>query len=437
MTRLTGLIVLVCGAAAWGAERPNIIFIMADDLGYADVGCFGQKLIKTPNIDRIAAEGVKFTQFYSGCTVCAPARSCLMTGQHTGHTWIRGNFGKKPEGRIPLRDEDVTVAEVLKKAGYATGIVGKWGLGEPETAGIPNKQGFDFWFGYLNQRHAHSYYPDYLWKNEEQYPLPDNRDGRGLQYSHDLMTREALAFIERSKDKPFYLYVAYTIPHAKLEVPSDQPYSNESWTQEQKNYAAMITRMDTDIGKLMKLLRTEGLDEETLVFFTSDNGGTFQVGDKPGLFASNGPLRGKKTLLYEGGIRVPMAARWPGRIKPGTTSEQVWAMWDFLPTAAELAGARPPESIDGISMVNALLGQPQKSHEFLYWEFHEGKGLAQAVRMGDWKAVRPGGKPIELYDLGNDLGEQNNVATQHPEIVARIETYLKNARTESPHWPTP
>jgi len=417
-------------SAAAAADRPNIIFIMADDLGYGDVGCYGQRRIQTPNIDRLAAEGMRFTQFYSGCTVCAPARSVLMTGQHTGHTWVRGNFGAKG-GRVPLRAEDVTVAEVLKQAGYTTGIVGKWGLGEPGTTGIPNRQGFDYWFGYLNQRNAHSYYPPYLWRNEEKYPLPGNANGQRKQYTHDLMTREALAFIERSKGKPFFLYLPYTIPHGAYEIPGDEPYSGEDWPRKLKNLAAMITRMDRDIGKLMQLLKDLGLDARTLVFFCSDNGPAL-VEER---FDSNGPLRGMKRDLYEGGIRVPMIARWPGRIKAGSVSHQVWAMWDFLPTAAELAGLKPPPDIDGLSMLNALLGKEQRSHEFLYWEFPK-DGLWQAVRMGDWKAVRRNFGKLELYDLRTDQGETRDVADRNPQVVTRIEAYLKRARTESEHWPT-
>lgn len=432
MQLITLCLALVSTSAA--ADHPNIIFILADDLGYGDVGCYGQRQIQTPNIDRLAAEGTRFTDFYSGCTVCAPARSCLMTGQHTGHTWVRGNAGKDGK-RVPLRPEDVTVAEVLKRAGYVTGIVGKWGLGEPDTTGIPNRQGFDFWFGYLNQAHAHSYYPDYLWKNQEKVVLSGNADGKREQYSHDLMTQEALGFVEQNKDRLFFLYLAYTIPHAKLEVPSDAPYSDEDWPQPEKNYAAMITRMDADVGKLMKRLKDLGLDDKTLVFFASDNGPTSEGGGKAEFFHSSGPLRGMKRDMYEGGIRVPMIARWPGRIKAGVVSRQVWAMWDFLPTAAELAGARVPANIDGISMVNVLLGKPQKDHEHLYWEFHE-RGFSQAVRTGDWKAIRQNGGKLSLYNLKEDLGETRDLAEAHPDIVARIEAFLKTARTESENWPS-
>jgi arylsulfatase A len=434
MKALSALIasVLAC-SFAFGDDRPNIIYIMADDMGYGDLGCYGQKMIQTPNIDRLASEGMRFTQFYSGCTVCAPARCCLMTGMNTGHSWVRDNMSDILQ-RVPLRPEDFTVAELLQKAGYVTGMIGKWGLGEPDTTGLPNKKGFDYWFGYLNQAHAHSYYPDYLWKNQDKYTLEGNSNGQGKQYSHDLFTKEALAFVERNKDKPFFLYLPYTIPHGKLEIPSDAPYSDRDWPQPCKNYAAMITRLDGDVGKLMKLLKDLGLDEKTIVFFCSDNGAPGGSGTLK-QFSSNGPLRGTKGDLYEGGIRVPMIARWPGKIKAGTVSGQVWAMWDFLPTAAEIVGVPPPSKIDGISMLPALLGKPQKQHEFMYWEFHQNK-LIQAVRMGDWKAIKQKGKKIELYNLKSDIGEKDDVATQHPDVVARIEVYLKTARTESKYWPT-
>ncbi|GMU23247.1 MAG: arylsulfatase [Phycisphaerae bacterium] len=429
-----GLVAAATAPAEAAADQPNIIYIMADDLGYGDLGCYGQKRIKTPHIDRLAEEGTRFTQFYSGCTVCAPARSVLMTGQHTGHTWVRGNTGRS--GRVPLRPQDVTVAEVLKSAGYTTGIVGKWGLGEPDTTGIPNRQGFDFWFGYLNQAHAHSYYPDYLWRNQEKVILEGNQNGQRQQYSHDLMTREALSFVDRSKDRPFFLYLAYTIPHAKLEVPSDAPYSGESWPQPLKNFAAMITRMDADVGKLMARLKEHGIDDQTLVLFCSDNGPHMEGGGNYEFFDSNGPLRGMKRDLTEGGIRVPMIARWPGHVPAGRVSDQVWGMWDFLPTAAAAAGARAPDNIDGISMLPALLGKPQKNHDFLYWEFHEKKQLMQAVRMGDWKAIRAGlNGRMELYNLKEDLGETANVADRNPNVITRIESYLETARTDSPEWP--
>jgi arylsulfatase A-like enzyme len=439
-------------------ERPNIIFILADDLGYGDVGCFGQKTIQTPNIDRMAAEGMRFTDHYAGSTVCAPSRCALMTGLHTGHCLVRGN------ARVPLQPEDVTVAELLKEAGYATGIIGKWGLGEPESTGIPNRQGFDYWFGYLNQRHAHNYYPAYLWRNEEQVELanevnhiiggrdrtPGGVATKRVEYSHDLFAEEALSFVEKHKEGPFFLYLAFTIPHANneagkegMEVPSYEPYTNRDWPEPQKGHAAMITRMDGDIGRLMAKLKALGIDENTFVFFSSDNGPHKEGGADPEFFNSSGPLRGYKRALYEGGIRVPTIARWPGKIEAGSVTGLVSAFWDFLPTCCELVGIKSPEGIDGVSMVPTLLGRDskQKKHEFLYWEFHE-QGKRQAVRMGDWKGVRqdvaknPDG-PIELYNLKDDIGEQHNIAGRHPEVVAKIEQLMKSARTPSENWPLP
>jgi arylsulfatase A-like enzyme len=426
-------------AAAGSPRKPNIIFILGDDLGYGDLGCYGQKRIRTPHADAMAAEGVRFTQFYSGSTVCAPSRCSLMTGLHTGHAHVRGN------ALVPLRPEDATVAEVLKAAGYTTALVGKWGLGEPDTTGIPNKKGFDYFYGYLNQVHAHNYYPDYLCKNEEKVPLGNEVEAgvakKRVEYSPDLIEREALAFIERSKDKPFFLYFSPTLPHANneagrgggngMEIPSDAPYSAEAWPQTEKNFAAMVTRLDASVGKIMALLKQLGLDQGTIVFFTSDNGPHKEGGHDAAFFESSGTVRGTKRDLYDGGIRVPMIVRWPGRVKPAT-SDQAWAFWDFLPTAAEVAGAKCPAGLDGISALPAILGQPWKGHEYLYWEFYEG-GFRQAVRMGDWKAVRKGldGK-TELYDLRSDVRETRDVAAQNPEVVKRVEEVLRAARVDSP-----
>ncbi len=445
----TSFVSVLAGSAVAAelAPRPNIVFILADDLGYGDLGCYGQQGIRTPNLDRLAADGVRFTQCYAGSTVCAPSRCCLMTGKHTGHARIRGN------GTVPLRPEDVTVAELLKQAGYATGIVGKWGLGNEGTTGIPNRKGFGSWFGYLDQVHAHNYYPDYLWKNEEKVPLAGNVVAKGVatqraQYSPDLMTREALAFLDQNKQRPFFLYLAYTLPHANneagkngMEVPSDGPYSDRPWPQAQKNHAAMITRLDRDIGTVLKRLDDLGLNQNTIVFFSSDNGPHREGGGDPTFFHSSGLLRGIKRDLYEGGIRVPMIVRWPGRVAFGQTSEQVWAFWDFLPTAAELAGAKTPADIDGISMVPALLGaeragRAQQNHDFLYWEFHE-RGSEQALRSGDWKYIRKLYDPslkAQLYDLKSDLAETRNVIDDHPDVARKMEAHLRAARTESRDW---
>jgi arylsulfatase A-like enzyme len=420
------------------AKRLNIIFIMADDLGYADLGCYGQKNIKTPNIDRLAAEGTRFTQCYAGSTVCAPSRSVLMTGQHTGHTRVRGNSGKVggvgPQRRVPLKPEDVTVAEVLKQAGYATGITGKWGLGEPDTTGIPNRQGFDEWFGYLNQKNAHSYYPPFLWHNEQKQILEGNKEGRREVYSHDLVADFALDFIRGRKADPFFLYLPYTIPHAKYEIPSTEPYTDKPWPQNAKVHAAMITRMDRDIGRIMTLLKRLNIDDKTIVFFCSDNGAAQRW---EGIFDSSGPLRGRKRDMYEGGIRTPMVVRWPGKVPAGKLNTiAVWYFADVLPTLADLVGAKIPPDIDGISVLPTLLGKKQITDDrFLYWEFFE-RNFQQAVRWRNYKAVRPApGKPLELYDLARDLAEKHNIAAQKPKVVARLEKYLATARTESPNWP--
>ncbi len=427
------------------AERPpNLVFILADDLGYGDVGCYGQKRIRTPNLDRLAAEGLRFTQFYAGSTVCAPSRCTLMTGLHTGHATIRGN------DLVPLRPEDPTVAELLRRAGYATALVGKWGLGEAGSTGTPDRKGFDYFFGYLNQVHAHNYYPDYLWKGTDRVPVAGNVVRNGVasvrsQYSHDLFTREALAFVERNRDRPFFLYLAYTIPHANnergnvegngLEVPDDAPYAREPWPAVEKNYAAMVTRLDDGVGQLHRRLKALGLDETTIVFFSSDNGPHKEGGADPAFFRSAGPFRGHKRDLTEGGIRVPFIVRGPGTVRAGAVSDVIGAFWDFLPTAAQLAAVPAPPGLDGRSLVPTLRGRgTQRRQEYLYWEFHEG-GSTQAVRHGDWKAIRPVGRPLELYDLKTDPGETRNVAADHPEEVAATEAYLATARTVSPKWP--
>jgi arylsulfatase A-like enzyme len=429
-----------------GQERkPNIVFIHADDLGWGDLSCTGQKKFATPNLDRMAAEGARFTQYYSGSTVCAPSRCALMTGFHMGHAWIRGN------GDIPLRESDVTVGRVLKSAGYATAAMGKWGLGTVDTTGLPGRQGFDEHFGFLTHQHPHRQYTDHLFRNGEKVAVSDK------DWANDLVTQASFEFVRKNKDRPFFLYLAYANPHAELRVPDDSlaefkgkfpetPFVNRGADEHPSRgyrsqptpkaaFAAMVTRMDRDVGRLFGLLKELGIDEETAVFFSSDNGPHKEGGADPAFFESSGPLRGIKRDLYEGGIRVPMLVRWPGQVKAGTVSDQVWAHWDFLPTAAEMAGVKPPDGIDGLSMLPALRGKPQKGHEYLYWEFFE-RGFQQAIRAGDWKGVRLGvDQPLELYDLRADVGEKNNVASKHPEVVARLEGFLKSARVDSERWP--
>lgn len=431
--------------------RPNIILIVADDLGYGDLGCYGQKKIQTPNIDRLASEGMRFTQFYAGSSVCAPSRCSLMTGMHNGHNRIRDNL----PNNIWLRPDDITLAEVLKQAGYKTGGIGKWALGNPGTWGMPNCQGFDYWYGHLDQNHAHFYYPDYLWENDEIRNLEEvvivdevgklvgNRGGKNRYYTHDLFTEKTLKFIELSREKPFFLYLAYTIPHYSdypagtpehFIVPSDQPYTNEDWPQIAKNYAAMITRMDRDVGKIMDFIRKCKLESSTAIFLTSDNGP--YEGAPIDFFGSSGKLRGCKRDLYEGGIRVPFIARWPGLIEPNKESEHVLAFWDVLPTVAEMAGLEPPANIDGLSFLPALKGQKQKEHEYLFWDYgHSRKTYVAALRAGEWKGVKIGASPMELYNLEKDPTEAVNLAQDHPEIVHRIKSLMKKARSQTDDYP--
>ncbi|MEY2410795.1 MAG: hypothetical protein QOF48_3465 [Verrucomicrobiota bacterium] len=426
--------------------RPNIIFILADDLGYGELGCYGQEKIKTPHLDKLASEGMRFTQFYAGSPVCAPSRAVLMTGLHVGHVSIRGN------GVVPLATNETTIAELLHDAGYQTAIFGKWGLGLTNTPSTPDLRGFDEWLGFLDQNHAHDYYPGYVWRSsklsaeiEPLQPtvLAGNQNGAHGLYVHDVFTRAATNFIRGAKYKPFLLYLPYTIPHANnelkdqgMQVPSDAPYTGEAWPQAEKNKAAMITRLDHDVGSIMAQLKSLRLESNTVVFFASDNGPHKEGGVNPDFFKSSGALRGIKRDVYEGGIRVPMIARWPGKIPAGISSTQIWSFCDFLPTAAEIAGLTPPHHIDGISMLPALLGKRQTNqHSFVYWEFHE-KGSRQAIRSGNWKAIRLSpGLPLELYDLQSDLGETNNVAAANPSVVKRLDALLKSARSESAHWP--
>jgi arylsulfatase A len=422
---LPALAALSAASADAADPKPNVLYILADDLGYGDLGCYGQTKIRTPHIDRLAAEGVRFTRAYAGATVCAPSRCCLMTGKHGGHAAIRGNREVKPEGQLPMPADTVTVAHLMKKAGYATGLVGKWGLGHPGSASTPDKMGFDHFFGYNCQRKAHEYYPEYLWRDGEKVVLD------GKKYSHDLLADDALDFVRRHKGGPFFLYLAFTIPHSKLQVPDLGPYANEDWPDNLKTLAAMITRMDRDVGRLTALLKELGIDDRTLVVFASDNGAAY----RDAVFNHSGPLRGYKRDLYEGGIRTPAIARWPGRIKPGAVSDQVWAFWDVLPTLAELVGQKPPPGLDGVSVLPALLDGKPVEHPPLYWEFHE-RWFDQAARIGDWKAVRNGKNgPIELYDLKADPGEKRDVAAGHPGVVKRFKEYLKTARVDSENWP--
>lgn len=420
---------------AGNERKPNIVYIMADDMGAFDAGCYGQKKIHTPNIDRLAAAGMQFSQAYTGAPVCAPSRCCLMTGLHSGHGRIRANSSTRDGSRVSLRREDVTVAQVLKQAGYATGIFGKWGIGEAGTEGTPERHGFDEWLGFLNQDHAVDYFTDFLWHNGQKEILKGNLNGAHGEYVQEVFTRESMRFIEAHRQHPFFLYVPYTTPHLDYMILSDAPYSKEPWPEDARKYAAMVTSLDRDVGRVLESIRKAGLENDTLFFFTSDNGAGFRDGIK--LFHSTGPLRGAKSDVYEGGIRAPMIARWPGKIRPGSRGEQVWAFWDFLPTAAEIAGVTAPGGLDGISIAPTLMGKKQtQQHEFLYWEGYK-SGFQQGARMGNWKGVRnaPDG-PLELYNLADDIGESRDLATARPDMAAKLEAYLRASHTDAYDYPT-
>ena len=448
--------------ASFAAQAPNILYILADDLGYGDLGCYGGKIIQTPRIDRMRDEGLKLTQHYSGSCMCAPTRSSLLTGFHTGHGRIRNNgshLSPPGKGQPTLLPEDVTIGEVMKQAGYTTGVIGKWGCGEEGSTGVPNDQGFDHWFGYLNQSNAHHYYPPFLWRNREKVLYPDNPEKR-THYSHDMFTTEGLDFIkdQHLKGTPFFLYMAYTIPHVDLDVPdeSKKPYIGEIEETEpygtpggqhyrheprpHATFAGMVSRLDRDVGRLLDLLTELGIAKDTLVIFSSDNGPTSAGGADPKFFDGNGPLRGIKFELYEGGIRCPFIAWRPGTITPGTESTHISAHWDMLPTFAELAGVKPPAGLDGISMAPLLTGHAaeQKAHEHLYWEAYNSGGQ-HALRRGPWKAVRTGilkdpTKPIELYNLDSDLAETTDVAAQHPEIAAEMLALMQSSHVPNEHY---
>ncbi|WP_425236838.1 arylsulfatase [Ulvibacterium sp.] len=456
-------------------SKPNIVYILADDLGYGDLSIYGQEKFRTPNIDKLAEQGLLFTQHYSGSTVCAPSRSALMTGMHTGHTPIRGNKSNTEEGQFPIRAEAFTVAEVLKKAGYSTGAFGKWGLGFIGTEGDPNKQGFDQFYGYNCQGQAHRYYPTHLWDNEQKVVLEGNDTKNTVVYAPDLIHKKALDFIKSNAERPFFLYIPSVIPHAELIVPKDsiwntfenvfeeapwgtennsgsrwkgndygsEDYHPKGYASQEKpraTFAAMVSRLDTQVGEIVHLLEQLGISENTLVIFTSDNGPHMEGGADPDFFNSSGIVRGRKRDLYEGGIRVPMIAHWPGTIEPDRKTDHLSAFWDILPTLAELAGAEIPKDIDGISMVPTLKGiNEQQKHNHLYWEFHEQNGK-QAIRFDDWKGIRLNvyddpEAPIELYDLSKDIKELNNVASENPEIVAQIQTLMETSRTDNPDFP--
>jgi arylsulfatase A-like enzyme len=439
-----GAYALLHGDASVRAANPNIIYILADDLGYGDLGSYGQKLIRTTQLDRFASEGMRFTQHYSGAPSCHPSRCALFTGKHTGHGRIRAN------SKRPLDPDDYIMSQMFKEAGYATGGIGKWALGDADTISAPWRKGMDEFFGYLDQTHAHTYYPDFLWRDGQRFIVSGNEHGRRETYSHDLFAEQTLDFIRRHKQEPFFFYAAFTIPHAEVTVPEDSldeyrgrwpepaafPGSKTYCPQDQPRAvrAAMISRLDGDIGRILDLLDELQLSEKTLVIFSSDNGPITAGGQDPKFFNSAGPLRGLKFSLFEGGIRVPMMARWPGTIAAGSTSDLISDFADMFPTFAELTGQQPPKEIDGVSIVPTLLGHPDRQikRELFYWE----AAPQQAVRMGEWKAYRASPKkPLELYNLVDDIGETKDLATEQPEIARRMERLMRESRTDSPDFP--
>ena len=447
---LVALAFLFCLSGNADTKKTYIILIMVDDAGYGDFGCYGQKLFTTPNIDRMAASGMLFTQHYSGSTVCAPTRCSIMNGVHTGHAFVRGNREVQPEGQAPIPSDMITIPKLLRKAGYVTGMFGKWGLGAPKSSGDPMNQGWDEFFGYNCQRQAHTFYPKHLWHNYEKVMLD------GKTYSHDLIQEKALQFIRDNEKKSFFAYLPLTIPHAAMQCPEEDvaPFRKKFPQFENKigkyshgsiirnpvaAFAGMMTRMDRGIGQILDLLNELDIAENTLVLFTSDNGPHYEGGHQPGFFNSNGPLKGHKRDLYEGGIRVPLIAYWPGKIKSGSVSNHICAHWDLMPTFCELAKISEPNHTDGISYIPALTGKKQKRHAYLYWEFHS-YGNAQAIRMGDWKGIRLKVKndpnaPIQLFDLKKDIGETNNIAANHPDIIRRFTKLFKTAHTPSERFP--
>ncbi|CAL1518904.1 arylsulfatase [Chitinophaga sp. MM2321] len=449
LTVLLFLLLSELPALAQQKQQPNIIFVVADDLGYGNLTSFNPaSKIPTPNIDRLAAEGTKFTRFYSGNTVCAPSRCALMTGKHMGHAYIRGNT------REPLRPQDTTLAQLLQAGGYTTGMFGKWGLGAEDTEGAPENKGWNAFYGYLDQGHAHSYYTDHLFELQNGHTVRVNKDTS--LYSDELIIQKALGFIKENKSKPFFLYLPLTIPHAELHVPATyvqrfqnadgssklgpetpfiQPKGSRYRSQSQPHaaFAGMVTRLDEDVSRVLALVKDLGLDDNTYIFFTSDNGPHKEGGADPVFFNSSGPLRGIKRDLYEGGIRVPLLVRAPGKVPAGVVRDDIWAFWDVLPTLCGLAGAPAPGNIDGISFTPAIAGKKQvKQHPYLYWQFNE-KTLKEAVIQGDWKLVRLKNKGIpevvELYNLRTDIGEKNNLAASQPARVKQLYALTKQAKT--------
>ena len=466
ITRLFTLVLLLgwLPMALHAQKRPNIVFILADDLGYGDLGVYGQRYIRTPHLDRLSAEGIRFTQFYAGTTVCAPSRSALLTGQHTGHTYIRGNKEITPEGQEPLADSVQTFAQLLQRAGYVTGAFGKWGLGMVGTSGDPNRKGFDEFFGYNCQRQSHRHYPTHLWHNRKKVILDGNNLSQKVHYAPALIQQKTLAFIEDHKDTSFFLFIPTVLPHAELQGPEDEYYKlyehafqetphrgngygpgatvagYASVAKPRATFAAMVSRMDAYVGQVMDKLDELGLTDNTIIIFSSDNGAHTEGGADPAFFNSTGGLRGVKRDLYEGGIRTLLIVRWPNHIAAHSVSDHIGAFWDIMPTLVDIAHAPQPSYTDGISFLPTLLGQSnQQQHPYLYWEFHEGGGK-QAVRMGKWKGVRLDvsknpDAPVALYNLQTDPNETTDVAAGHPKIVEQLVQRMNGAHKESVIFP--
>jgi arylsulfatase A-like enzyme len=429
---------------AIGAEagKPNLIFILSDDVSMGDLGAYGQKIIQTPNLDQLCKEGTRYTSAYTGTSVCAPARSSFFTGLHMGHCPTRANREINPEGQLPIPENTVTVGSVLKSAGYQTATMGKWGMGMFETSGSPLKNGIDHFFGYNCQRHAHSYFPTYLYNDDKRIEIPENANGQKKVYAQNLIQEDVLKWVNQQGDKPFFLFYAMTLPHGKFEIDSQGIYADKPWSETEKNYAAMVTRLDSDIGALVQLLRDKGIAENTLIVFSGDNGSSFSPSseiEKRFNQSMDGKFRGFKRGMYEGALRQAAFAWWPGTVAAGRVTDEPWAFWDLLPTFAELGGAKLPNGyqMDGKSLVEFFKGGPVPKRESFYWELHEG-GAIQAIRWETWKAVRPGpGKPVELYDLSKDLGERTDLASKHPDLVKKAEEMMHQARTPHPMWPDP
>ena len=433
------LLPLLALLAADAPAKPNIIFVLCDDLARGDLGCYGQKLIQTPNFDRMAAEGMRFTQAYCGTSVCAPSRSSLMTGLDTGHCPVRANRATPPEGQMPLPAGTYTVGKLFHDNGYATAAMGKWGMGMFDTTGSPLKLGFDHFYGYNCQSHAHSYFPTYLYNNDQRFDLPGNTGmGVGKTYAQNLIADDMLAWVRQQKDKPFFLFLPLTLPHSQYEIDSQGQYADKDWTPQQKTYAAMVSRLDSDVGRLLALLKELKLDEKTLVIMAGDNGSAAAPESPIGRhFAQSQGLRGFKRGMYEGGLRQASIARWPGVVPAGKVSDVPWAFWDFLPTCAELLGTKLPDGVqtNGVSIVSVLKGGAAPQREHFYWELHEGASK-QAVRFGEWKAVKNAiDQPVELYDLATDPGEQKNLAAEKPDVLARAEKLFVTSRVDSKDFP--